>query len=318
MKIKTNCLPKWSNATLITCLDKSHALREIGKQRQHVDSITWDEGRENLLLPLAAWQTHCLIPFCPHSNSNNNIANSSCIEFIFVYHLVLPPSFYFPFYFKLWRDFHIVARRCELCVLCCSMCVCVCLLCWLSSRLRLLSSVCCLHTVHNVRIKLFSHYPVHSGFIKKFTMRCRSRFVGQPRTAEHILNHTHSSWHTHAHNVTDMAYHVSAIFQLLHRECFPFLSFSPSITHTPHWPPAERILAYLAWCFRLYSAFYTHFVLSEMPLRHNSSRQWEAKWSNGKQSEAKPYRMTATEWPLQLSTVQIPNKSGKQQPRRPI
>lgn len=114
---------------------------------------------------------------------------------------------------------------CALLFYVCCVC-CVCLLCWLSSRLRLLSSVCCLHTVHNVRIKLFSHYPVHSGFIKKFTMRCRSRFVGQPRTAEHILNHTHSSWHTHAHNVTDMAYHVSAIFQLLHRECFPFPSLS--------------------------------------------------------------------------------------------
>lgn len=100
--------------------------------------------------------------------------------------------------------------------------------CWLSSRLRLLSSVCRLHTVHNVRIKLFSHYPVHSGFIKKFTMRCRSRFVGQPRTQQsraHTKSHTLKLAHTHtqAHNVTDMAYHVSAIFQLLHRECFPSL-----------------------------------------------------------------------------------------------
>lgn len=147
MKIKTNCLPKWSNATLITCLDKSHALREIAKQRQHVDSITWDEGSE-LLSPLPpAWQTHCLIPFCPHSNSNNNIANSSCIEFIFVYHLV-PPHFYF----KLWRDFHIVARRCELCVLCALLCVSAGFrlayaFCLLLCSVCLLSAVCTLYTM---------------------------------------------------------------------------------------------------------------------------------------------------------------------------
>lgn len=140
-----------------------------------------------------------------------------------------PPSSLLPLLLQVVKRFPYCCANCV-----CSAVLCVCLLCWLSSRLRLLSSlvlrlssVCRLHTVHNVRIKLFSHYPVHSGFIKKFTMRCRSRFVGQPRTAEHILNHTLSScWHTHthAHNVTDMAYHVSAIFQLLHRECFPSLS----------------------------------------------------------------------------------------------
>lgn len=183
------------------------------------------ENLPSFLLPLRAWQTHCLIPFCPHSNSNNNIANSSCIEFIFVYHLV-------PLLLQLEKRFPYCCA--QMWIVFCAMCVlCVCLLCCLSSRLRLLSSlmpsVCCLHTVHNVRIKLFSHYPVHSGFIKKFTMRCRSTFVGQPHThthiAQHILNHTHSSWHTHSHNVTDIAYHVSATFQLLHRECS--LSLSP-------------------------------------------------------------------------------------------
>lgn len=175
-------------------------------------------------------------------------------------------------------------------------CVCVCAVCVCCAGFRLAYAFCLLslHTVHNVRIKLFSHYPVHSGFIKKFTMRCRSRFVGQPRTHSraHTKSHTLkllAHTHTHEHNVTDIAYHVSAIFQLLHRECPHSLSQSPSITHTPHWPPAERILAYLAWCFRLYSAFYTHFVLSEMPLRHNSSRQSNLKQSKAKQWEAISY-----------------------------
>lgn len=128
----------------------------------------------------------------------------------------------FCFYFKLWRDFHIVARRCELCAILWYVCVCAVCVCCAGFRLAYAFCLLSVYTVHNVRIKLFSHYPVHSGFIKKFTMRCRSRFVGQPRT--HSRAHTKSHTlkllaHTHAHNVTDIAYHVSAIFQLLHREC---------------------------------------------------------------------------------------------------
>lgn len=158
MKIKTNCLPKWSNATLITCLDKSHALREKLASSASM-SIQLHEMREvhfsllllPLLLPLAAWQTHCLIPFCPHSNSNNNIANSSCIEFIFVYHLVPPPSAST----SSCEEISILLRADVNCVLCYDMCVCVCcvcLLCWLSSRLRLLSAVCthCTQCAHKV------------------------------------------------------------------------------------------------------------------------------------------------------------------------
>lgn len=137
----------------------------------------------------------------------------------------------FCFYFKLWRDFHIVARRCELCAMLWYVCVCVVCVCCAGFRLAYAFCLLSVHTVHNVRIKLFSHYPVHSGFIKKFTMRCRSRFVGQPRT--HSRAHTKSHTlkllaHTHVHNVTDIAYHVSAIFQLLHRECPHSLTLSLS------------------------------------------------------------------------------------------
>lgn len=210
---------------LFTCLDKSHALREIGKQRQHVDSITWDE---KICLPFSSPCVHgkliALFHFALIQTriTTLQIRHASNL-FLFI--------ILFPFYFNLKRDFHIAARRCELCSVLCVCCVCVCCAAFRLAYafcLLLLSSVCCLHTVHNVRIKLFSHYPVHSGFIKKFTMRCRSTFVGQPHThthiAQHILNHTHSSWHTHSHNVTDIAYHVSATFQLLHRECSLSLS----------------------------------------------------------------------------------------------
>lgn len=156
MKIKTNCLPKWSNATLITCLDKSHALREKLASSDSM-SIQLHEMREVhfpllvLPLPLVAWQTHCLIPFCPHSNSNNNIANSSCIEFIFVYHLVPPPSAST----SSCEEISILLRADVNCVCYAMICVCVlcvCLLCWLSSRLRLLSAVCihCTQCAHKV------------------------------------------------------------------------------------------------------------------------------------------------------------------------
>lgn len=153
MKIKTNCLPKWSNATLITCLDKSHALREKLASSDSM-SIQLHEMREVHILPppapaapaLAAWQTHCLIPFCPHSNSNNNIANSSCIEFIFVYHLVPPPSAST----SSCEEISILLRADVNCVLYYDMCVCVLCVFVVLAFVSLTPSVCCLYTLYTM------------------------------------------------------------------------------------------------------------------------------------------------------------------------
>lgn len=209
MKIKTNCLPKWSNATLITCLDKSHALREKLASSDSM-SIQLHEMREvhfSLLLPLLLpWLHGKLIALFHFALIQTRITTLQIrhASNLFLFIILFLPLLLLLQVVK--RFPYCCAQMWIVCYAMICVCGCVCVVCVCCAGFRLAYAFCLLsvHTVHNVRIKLFSHYPVHSGFIKKFTMRCRSRFVGQPRTHSraHTKSHTlkllaHTHTHTH-------------------------------------------------------------------------------------------------------------------------